>query len=173
MEGNSGRQCRHSPRRCVRWAEQKLGRTTAIASQRLWSRPSHARSSCSKAHLAKAAAAPFLIPCMIYQIASGEIGLPKKRSADSPAHAARSTLTSTCAAHARPPRPFGDWHSPSFFLYAIEVIYNRKNSGPDHGFAIVDRVNKEWNYGIDAWSGWWRKPVAPNGHITSTVRPDL
>ena len=34
-----------------------------------------------------------------------------------------------------------------FFLYAIEVINNCKNSTPDHGFAIVERVKKVWSLG--------------------------
>ena len=34
-----------------------------------------------------------------------------------------------------------------FFLYAIEIINNCKNSTPDHGFAIVERVKKVWSLG--------------------------
>jgi hypothetical protein len=60
-----------------------------------------------------------------------------------------------------------------FFLYAVEVINNRQNSCPDDGFAIVDRINKVRNYGMGSRSGRWREPLAPNGHIASTVGPNL
>ncbi len=39
-----------------------------------------------------------------------------------------------------------------FYLYAIEVINNCKNSTPDYWFAIVERVNKVRSYGIDPWN---------------------
>jgi hypothetical protein len=60
-----------------------------------------------------------------------------------------------------------------FFLYAIKVINNCKNSAPDYWFAIVERVNKVRGYGIDPWNWCWRIPEAPNGHIASTVGLNL
>jgi len=53
-----------------------------------------------------------------------------------------------------------------------KVINDCKNSTPDHGLTIVDRVNEVRGSRTEPRNWRRRIPEAPNWHFTSTVRLD-
>ena len=86
----------------------------------------------------------------------------------------RASLTAARAgSQAKPPRPRGQFARLLFLLYAVDVIDSCKNSGPDHGLAIVERVNVVRSCRTEPRNWRWRVPEAPNRHIANTVRLDL